>query len=330
MADADDSLALRAAWLHFVAGMTQSAVAKRLGLPSVKAHRLIAKAVADGAVKVSIDGDITECIDLENRLADMYGLDYCEVAPDIGEEGLPLMALGHAGADFLRREIEHGDHEVIGIGHGRTLSAAVNYMPRVVANDLRFVSLLGGLTRNFAANPHDVMHRIAEKTGMPAYVMPVPFFANTAEDREVLLAQRGVTTVFDMGCQAELKIVGIGTVDAQAQLVTSGMIELAEEAGFNPARLDRDYNAKATVSPEAFGEMLGHFFDANGQRLETALTARTIAASVENADMSRIVGLAGGISKVEAIRAVLKSGRLYGLITDERTAKALVEQPNGK
>ncbi len=30
MADADDSLALRAAWLHFVAGMTQSAVAKRL------------------------------------------------------------------------------------------------------------------------------------------------------------------------------------------------------------------------------------------------------------------------------------------------------------
>lgn len=316
MADADDSLALRAAWLHFVGGMTQSAVAKRLGLPSVKAHRLIAKAVADGAVKVSIDGDITECIDLENRLADMYGLDYCEVAPDIGEEGLPLMVLGHAGADFLRREIEHGDHEVIGIGHGRTLSAAVSYMPRVAASNVRFVSLLGGLTRNFAANPHDVMHRIAEKTGMPAYVMPVPFFANTAEDREVLLAQRGVTTVFDMGCRAELKIVGIGTVDAQAQLVTSGMIELSE--------------VEEIATLGGVGEMLGHFFDANGQRLETALTARTIAASVENADMSRIIGLAGGIAKADAIRAVLKSGRLYGLITDERTAKALVQPPNGK
>ncbi|RYV41992.1 hypothetical protein EVD24_10830, partial [Brucella abortus] len=64
--------------------------------------------------KVTIDGDITECIDLENRLADLYGLDYCEVAPDIGEEGLPLMALGHAGANFMRREIEHGDHEDTG------------------------------------------------------------------------------------------------------------------------------------------------------------------------------------------------------------------------
>ncbi len=220
------------------------------------------------------------------------------------------------GRIFLRREIEHGDHEVIGIGHGRTLSAAVSYMPRVAASNVRFVSLLGGLTRNFAANPHDVMHRIAEKTGMPAYVMPVPFFANTAEDREVLLAQRGVTTVFDMGCRAELKIVGIGTVDAQAQLVTSGMIELSE--------------VEEIANLGGVGEMLGHFFDANGQRLETALTARTIAASVENADMSRIIGLAGGISKADAIRAVLKSGRLYGLITDERTARALIRQPDGK
>ncbi|QWK79840.1 sugar-binding transcriptional regulator [Ochrobactrum sp. BTU1] len=311
MADSDDSLALRAAWLHFIAGMTQSSVAKRLGLPSVKAHRLIAKAVADGAVKVTIDGDITECIDLENRLAEQYNLEYCEVAPDLGEDDLPLLSLGTAGAEFLRREIEHGDHEVIGLGHGRTLSAAVNHMPRVAAKDLQFVSLLGGLTRNFAANPHDVMHRIAEKTGRPAYVMPVPFFANTAEDREVLLAQKGVTSVFEMGCQAELKIVGIGTVDAHAQLVTSGVIDLSE--------------MEEIAERGAVGEMLGHFFDINGTRLETGLTARTIAASVENADMSRIIGLAGGITKAGAIRSVLRSGRLYGLITDERTAKVLLQ-----
>lgn len=113
-----------------------------------------------------------------------------------------------------------------------------------------------------------------------------------------------------MGCRAELKIVGIGTVDAHAQLVTSGVIELSE--------------VEEIAHLGGVGEMLGHFFDANGTRLETGLTARTIAASVENADMSRIIGLAGGLSKAEAIRAVLKSGRLYGLITDERTAKVLL------
>ncbi|MGO8440849.1 sugar-binding domain-containing protein, partial [Rhizobium ruizarguesonis] len=102
-------------------------------------------------------------------------------APDLGEEGLPLRALGHAGAGYLQREIERGDNTVIGLGPGRTLSAAVQYMPRVSAKNLRFVSLLGGLTRNYGANPYDLMHRIAEKTCAHAYVMPVPFFANTCE-----------------------------------------------------------------------------------------------------------------------------------------------------
>ena len=58
--------------------------------------------------------------------------------------------------------------------------------------------------------------------------MPVPFFANSVEDREVLLEQRGVREVFEMAEAASLKLVGIGTVDPQAQLVSSGMIEPGE------------------------------------------------------------------------------------------------------
>lgn len=307
--DPEESLAIRAAWLHYAGGLTQAAVAKRLGLPSVKAHRLIARAVAEGVVKVSIDGAIAECAALEHRICARYDLDYCEVAPDLGEEGLPLRALGLAGAGFLRREIERGDHGVIGLGHGRTLAAAVQQMARVEAGPVRFVSLLGGLTRNYAANPHDVMHKLAEKTGAQAYVMPVPFFANSEHDRAVLLSQPGVREIFDMSNGAGLKIVGIGTADAGAQLVASGMIEPREIAEINAAG--------------GVGEMLGHFFDARGHVLETTLTARTLAVDLEGPDDSRIVAIAGGADKTGAIRAVLESGRLRGLITDEPTAQAL-------
>ncbi|MDQ0322483.1 DNA-binding transcriptional regulator LsrR (DeoR family) [Pararhizobium capsulatum DSM 1112] len=312
MTDAEESLAVRAAWLHYVAGLTQSAVAKQLGIPSLKAHRLIARAVADGIVKVTIDGDTVECVDLEARLTERYGLHYCEVAPDLGEEGLALRALGHAGASFLQREIERGDNKVIGLGHGRTLQAAVQHMPRVAAKNLRFVSLLGGLTRNYIANPYDVMHRIAEKTSMPAYVMPVPFFANTSDDREVFLAQRGVKEVFDMANNADLKLVGLGTVDQEAQLVFSGMIESKE--------------IKQIAAAGAVGEILGHFFDASGNMLDTVLTTRTLAASFPQSKKERVVALAGGTSKVEAIRSVLRSGKLHGLITDEKTATQLLAE----
>lgn len=313
LTDAEESLAIRAVWLHYVGGLTQAAVAKRLGIPSVKAHRLIARAVADGAVKVTIDGDIVECVDLETRLAAVHGLDYCEVAPDLGEEGMPIRALGIAGAGFLRREIEAGEHRVVGLGHGRTLVATINQLPRVDARGLRFVSLLGGLTRNYAANPYDVMHLLAERTGALAYVMPVPFFANTVEDREVLLAQRGVRAVFEMAEAASLKIVGIGNVEPQTQLVSSGMIEPKE--------------IEEISADGGIGEILGHFFDASGRVLATTLTARTLAVSFGAPGTGRLVAVAGGPAKVEAIRAVLASRRLSGLITDERTARALLGPP---
>ena len=307
--DPEQSLSIRAAWLHYVGGLTQAAVAKRLGITSVKAHRLIARAVAEGAVKVTIDGDIVECVELETALAARYGLDFCEVAPDLDEVGLPIRTLGMAGAGFLRRQIELGTTPVIGLGHGRTLAAMVQYLPRIEAPDLKFVSLSGGLTRNYSANPHDVMHRIAEKTGARAYVMPVPFFANTAEDREVLLAQRGVAEVFAMAQGAALKLVGIGTVEADAQLVASGMIEPKE--------------INAIQAAGGVGELLGHFFDASGQILQTQLTARTLAVSFAKTG-DQIIAIAGGPDKVQAIRAVLSSRRLKGLITDEATARALV------
>ncbi len=307
--DPEQSLAIRAAWLHYAGGLTQAAVAKRLGVPGVKAHRLIAKAVAEGVVKVSIDGEIVECAELEDRLCKAYNLDFCEVAPDLGEEGLPLRALGLAGASFLRRQIESGEHAVIGLGHGRTLAAAVHQMPRFDARGARFVSLLGGLTRNYAANPHDVMHQLAEKTGAQAFVLPVPFFANSEQDRAVVLAQPGVREIFDLSNGATLKLVGMGTAGAGAQLVASGMIEPQEIAEINAAG--------------AVGEMMGHFFDANGRVLDTTLSTRTMSVGLDGPADARIVVIAGGAEKVEAIRAVLTSGRLNGLITDEATARAL-------
>jgi DNA-binding transcriptional regulator LsrR (DeoR family) len=127
----------------------------------------------------------------------------------------------------------------------------------------------------------------------------------------VLLAQRGVKEVMDLANKASLKLVGLGTVDTQAQLVQSGMIE---------AREIKDVAAAGGV-----GEILGYFFDSNGRILETALTERTLSAALPQPRTERLVALAGGAGKVEAIRAVLRSGSLHGLITDERTAESLLQ-----
>ncbi len=304
------SLAIRAAWLHYAAGLTQAQVAKRLGVPSVKAHRLILAANQQGAVKISIVGDVIECIELEDQLSKAYSLDYCQVVPDLGEEGLPLRALGLAGAELFQREIRNAQGGLIGVGHGRTLAAAVEAMPAHDAGDVRFVSLLGGLTHNYAANPHDVMYGIAAKTGATAYVMPVPFFANCAEDRDLFLEQRGVKEVFELATQSNVMIVGVGTSDPGAQLVASKLIDQQEIL---------EVQEKGGV-----GELLGNFFNSAGEAVSTSLDARTVTHKLESLKKQRMVALAGGSEKVPAISAVLKSGFLSGLVTDECTAKKLL------
>jgi DNA-binding transcriptional regulator LsrR (DeoR family) len=308
----ETSLATRAAWLHFAGGLTQGEVAERLNVQSTKAHRLIARASREGLIRVFIDGSVAECVELEERLSQRYGLKYCQVAPDLEEEGIPFKALASVGARFLRPALERGEDHIIGVGHGRTLAACVEHLPRTPAKTTQFVSLIGGLTRRFAANPFDVIHRLAERTGAEAYVMPVPFVANSAEDRAVLVAQRGVTEVFDLARRASLLFVGIGTVDHEASLVTSGMIELAELDGIKRAG--------------AMGEVLGTFFDAAGRPVETELTARTLAVEIEAMKRGKTIAIAGGRRKGAAIGAILASGNLHGLITDERTAKELIER----
>ena len=134
--DDDSSLAARAAWLHFAGGKTQSEVADWLNIPSTKAHRLIARANREGLIRVFVDGTVAECVALEGALKAGYGLQYCEVAPDLDDGTLPLRTLGIAGARYLRGILEHSRHKIIGIGHGRTLASAVEYLPRTPASDV--------------------------------------------------------------------------------------------------------------------------------------------------------------------------------------------------
>jgi len=309
--DIEAGLAARAAWLYFSGGLTQAQIAKRLGVPTTKAHRLVARATREGLVRVFVDASVSECSFLEEKLSDRYGLELCRVAPDLGQDGMPLRALGLAGASFLRQALESRTHEVIGIGHGRTLAATVTELPTMRRTEGVIVSLLGGLTRKFAANPFDVIHRLAEKTGADAYFLPVPLYANSVADRDVLLAQRGVDRVFETCRSATLLLVGIGEVDSGSHLSEIGTVAPEE--------------MRQLADRGAVGEVLGHYLDANGTPIKSDLSDRVMSLPIEAMADRMAVGIAGGPGKIEGIRAVLNGGHLKGLITDEATARGLVE-----
>jgi erythritol transport system ATP-binding protein len=281
------------------------------------AHRIIV--MSKGKISAEFGPNVTKErimaasgeVDLGLQLAEHYGLDHCEVITDLHEDELPLEALGVAGARYLGAEIARKPDMLIGVGYGRTLQASVESLPPTPASGLRFVSLMGGQTGTFEANPHEIIDRLAERTGAKAITMPAPFMAGSVAERDALLDLPGVAEAFARAAESDLMLVGIGIAEQAASLVTTDMIQPAE--------------MEAIRQNGGVGELLGHFFDARGRPVEADLTRRIVTLPLDRLKGRRIVAVAGGKVKVAAIRAVLASGLLTGLIIDERSARAIVE-----
>jgi len=254
-------------------------------------------------------------VDLEHQLRDAFGLDTCTVVEDIHEDELPLEHLGAAGAEVLAAEIEARPEMDLGVGHGRTLLACAEALGRRRAPGLRVHALMGGLTRHRDANPHEVASRLADATGGEATVIPGPFMANSAADRDVLAQQTDIAAAFGQARGSDLMLVGLGTTGAEAELASTGMVT-DEEMG-------------AIAAAGATGEVLGHFFDAAGDPVRTEVTERILTLPLDELKGRRIVAVAGGTVKTDAVHAVLQSGLLTGLITDERTARTIVDRLRG-
>jgi DNA-binding transcriptional regulator LsrR (DeoR family) len=305
----DSELAARAAWLHYAGGLTQSAIAERFGIPVTRAHRMIARAAKDGLVRVFVDAEVAGCVALEEALKARFGLSACIVAPSLAEAS-PLRAIGIAAARMLTGVLERRAPAVIGIGHGRTLSMAVDQLPALDARGFRFVSLLGGLTRSFAANPYDVIHRLTARTGAEGFLVPAPLFANTPEDQRTLMAQTGLAEIGKLWREAEICLLGVGAVDPQGSIAQANVF-------------DPEDKLSAIRAEGARAEVLGQFLDAEGRRLPTRYDGRLIAADLFDLRGREVIAVAGGEEKAAALDACLRSGVFTGLITDEATARRL-------
>jgi len=74
------------------------------------------------------------------------------------------------------------------------------------------------------------------------------------------------------------------------------------------------------------GDILGQFFDASGQVVKLPIHDRRIGIELSDlAQIPKVVGVAGGVHKVEAILGALRGGFLDVLVTNELAALRLLE-----
>ena len=314
--EGETDLAVRAAWLSYVGGYTQEQIAQRLGVSRVKVHRLSALAQNLGFVKVSIEHELASTAALENQLIEMYGLTNCILVPamddGVGRRGDgTTAALGTAGARLLSRYLDREPKALVGIGWGKTLSAVAEKLLRKPRPNNRFVSVLGSLTRHAAANPYDVIHQLASKTGAEGFIMPVPFIADVVADRTLLMGQKSVSKIVALAEQADLYMLGVGSCGPNASAFMSGQVTSPE--------LD------ALKAAGAVGDLLGRFFDLSGRMVDCEFNDRVLGLDLEALKGRQVTAIAGGPGKLPAITGALRIGVITTLITDEDTAQGLLE-----
>lgn len=311
--ESNRDLAIRVAWMHFVAGHTQEKIANRLGLSKPRVNRLIAAAQRSGLIKVFVEGAPEACLRLGEQLRTRFDLVNVQVVPaEIPDHAGDGAHLASAGAAFLEAYLGSHEHAVVGFGHGRTMAAIVDRMPTMSRPDARFVSLLGSLTRRVSANPFDVVFRLTERTGAEGYVLPIPLVADSDADRDILLSQSGVRRILALARSVDLAVVGVGDLGDNGYWSITDILSSAERA---------DLAARGAI-----GNLLGRFVDADGAAVEGQVVRRFLCVDPSEFDHAEILVVAGGPAKVAVLNACLKARLITQLITDESTASALLAE----
>ncbi len=321
----DDALLVRAAWLYYVAGLNQEETAARLGLHRTRVNRLLSDARDRGFVSITIEHGAARELATEQAIVDAYGLDFCLATPPVGfdtpsselsvaeAQGLiARRAVGSAAASFLKGQLANGPI-IVGVGWGRTIEQVALQLSGTRNRDARFVSLMGSLTRNSASNPFEVVQAFAARTGGEGHLLPVPFIADSAADRDVLISQRSVAEPLNLARSADLYLISVGELGPTSFLRRQNMLSQAE--------LD-SVRALGAVS-----DSLGRLFDRDGRPVDHELNHRTLALDIEALRGRRVVLLGAGLEKVVAIDSLLRTGLVSALIIDGDTARRLAALP---
>ncbi|SAL74047.1 transcriptional regulator [Caballeronia telluris] len=321
--ESDDALIVRAAWMYYVGGLNQEQTASRLGLHRSRVNRLLSEARDRGLINVTINHESARDIEVEQAIARCFGLDFCMTTPTLGfadgpsdpkadriRAAISRRAVGAAGASFLKGKLLDGP-VTVGVSWGRTIEQVAMQLAGVRNPQARFVSLLGSLKRNSTSNPFEVVQFFAARTGGEVHFLPVPFIADSLADRKVFLEQRIVQDAMQLARNADLYLISVGELEETSVLRTQDILT-ADEL--------RNIQESGAVC-----DSLGKLFDINGREINHPLSHRTVAIETNELRGRNVVLLAGGLEKVRATIALLRSGIVKGLIIDGDTAVALAQ-----
>lgn len=308
-------LLVHVAKLYYENEYSQEQIAQEMQLSRPYVSKLLQAAKKAGIVRIQIVDPLNTENSLETRIRQRFGLEKVIVVPSTAEAG-DLHHVSEAAARFLNTVLT--DETIIGTSWGDTLyhvSCALNH--RTDLRNITYVQLCGGVSNvNSAVHASEIANNFSKKTGSTSFLMPIPAVVGSRETKKMLENDVNIKKVLLLGCKADIAMFTIGAfgVDGRrSALVREGYLD--------------EEQTRLLTEKGAVGDICCHMINADGELCDMDLDARTMAISLDEIAGKKLrIGVAQGVSKEASIFGALKSGIMNVLITNEKTAAAIIER----
>ncbi|WP_163881337.1 sugar-binding transcriptional regulator [Rhizobium laguerreae] len=304
----------RVAQMYHLEGRRQAEIAQHLRLSQATVSRMLKRAEAEDIVRTSVTPPVGTYSELESALREKYDLPEAIVVECTEDRDGAIMArIGEAAAHLLEVTLAPG--EIIGVSSwSQTISKMVeNIHPLKSAQAKYVVQTLGGMgDPSVQTHATQLTTRLARLTGAEPKLLAVQGVTTSREAKFLMQADPFVRETMDLFGSITLAIVGIGAVEPSELLARSGNIFSSRELS-------------DLAEAGAVGDISLRFFDKNGKPVKTPLDDRVIGLPLEDLErVDRVIALAGGSKKTDAIAGALRVGVIDMLVTDKFTAQRLI------
>lgn len=309
--DARDVQALAAVKLYYGEGLTQSDVAKELGVSRPTVSKLLTLGRERGYVSITIHDPREEASEAGARLRDRYGLVDVRLAqPARPGSDVLLRELGRIGAELLDELVVDGT--MLGVSWGRTMFAVSRQLKRKDVQGVEIIQLKGGMSHpDKSTNDIRTIGGFCSAFGAFARTLPLPVIFDSVETKRIVEQDRHIAHILQLGREVDIALFTVGSIVADSLALNLGQLSDGER--------DR-------LLERAVGDACSRFYRADGGVALPEVDARTVGITL--ADLRRVptrVLVAGGSDKTEAIETALRTGLATHVVIDEATAARVLE-----
>ncbi len=311
IADREQALMLRAAWLYFIEERTQAAIADALGVSRFRVNRMLAECRERGWVRVEITTPMASCIALERRAMEAFGLRDAVVVPTPLRSERTAAMVGAGLARYMSEQLADPRQTIFGFGWGQTLREMLRYLRPSIRPESKIVTLLGALPRSSEENAIDLIGKIGRLLKAERYYMTAPIYADTPDASGVLTSQNFYASVLDLIMRTDVACFAAGGMTDASLLIRHA--------------LPKGVPAQELVAAGAVGDLLGTFIDIDGAPIDHPVNRQLVGPGLKDLRaMKSLVLASGGDGKVDVITGALRTGLVHVLVTDEATMKAVL------